>query len=39
MVVLIHVSKLKEGVELKKGDRYNVKILDNKDNKYVLELV
>lgn len=36
---LIHISKLKEGVELKKGDRYNVKILDNKDNKYVLELV
>ena len=36
---LIHISKLKDGVELKKGDRHNVKILDNKDNKYVLELV
>ena len=36
---LIHVSKLEEGQELKRGEKVNVKVLDNKDNKYVLELV
>jgi len=36
---LIHISKLKEGTELKKGDSIKVRVLDNKDNKYVLELV
>tara|TARA_R110000737_G_scaffold331169_2_gene347280 strand:+ start:1940 stop:3055 length:1116 start_codon:yes stop_codon:yes gene_type:complete len=35
---LIHISKLKNGEEFDKGDIINVKITDNKDNKYVLEL-
>jgi len=36
---LIHISKLEEGQELKRGEKVNVKVLDNKDNKYGLELV
>ncbi len=35
---LIHISNLNEGQELKKGDRLKVKIVDNNDNKYELEL-
>ena len=35
---LIHISKLKNKHDLKKDDVVSVKILDNKDNRYVLEL-
>tara|TARA_R110000796_G_scaffold192641_6_gene309333 strand:+ start:7985 stop:9100 length:1116 start_codon:yes stop_codon:yes gene_type:complete len=36
---LLHISKIKKGIELEKGDNIDVKISDNRDNKYVLELV
>ena len=35
---LLHISKIKDGVEYEKGDIVNVKIIDNKNDKYVLVL-
>lgn len=35
---LLHISKYKEGEEYKKGDKVKVKVTDNKDNKYTLDL-